>query len=479
MRLPEKGQNQEDVLAALEAMRKDDIAWRSGRVFAYVYDGGRELEDLAKKAYSSFLTENGLDPFAFRSLLSLENEVLAMASQHLGGGPDAAGVFTSGGTESLILAVKTARDAFRAEHPDVASPSMVLPDTAHPAFHKAAHYLGVRTIVVPTDPKSFRAVPDAMRAAIQPDTCLLVASAASYAHGVVDPIEALGRVALEKKVLFHVDGCIGGFLLPLFRKLGDDIAPFDLSVPGVTSVSMDLHKYALCPKGASVVVYKDRSLRRHQVFAFGRWPGYGMVNTTVQSSKSGGPVAAAWAVMKHLGEEGYLKVAAGLRGARDQVVRGIGAIPGLRVLGRPELCLVAFASDEIDVFVLADRMEAKGWHLQPQLSFGASPANLHLTLQPGNLPHLSALVRDLETECAALRGKERMDVTGIAGAIADQLRSDASPEAVRAIVGGAGGGTGRMPTERAFVNWVLDALPPDLRERVFVDFINDAFTAAT
>ena len=254
--MPARGLTREQVEQQLEGFAADDWDWRAGTAFAYTFDGGAEAEAVAKQAFTDFMSKNALDPTFFPSVLRLENEIVSMAASHLGGDEQTVGSFTSGGTESIILAVKAARDYFRAVRPDITAPQMVLPVTAHAAFHKAGHYLGVEPVVADVDPHTFRADPGAMRRAIGPRTILLVGSASSYAHGEVDPIEALGQLALEHGLLLHVDGCIGGFLLPYFRRFGAQVPPFDLSVPGVSSISMDLHKYCYAPKGASVLLMK-------------------------------------------------------------------------------------------------------------------------------------------------------------------------------------------------------------------------------
>ncbi|MBW1887159.1 MAG: aspartate aminotransferase family protein, partial [Deltaproteobacteria bacterium] len=265
MKIPQKGIPREEIFQKLEELRSNDLDWRSGRAFGYVFDAGAEAMEVGKQAYSMFLTENALDFTVFPSLLQLENELVSMASIHVGGDEDVVGNFTSGGTESIILAVKTARDYFRAKRPDISEPEMILPTTAHAAFHKAAHYLDLKVVQVMVDPKTFKAEVELVRQAITPNTILLVGSAPSYAHGVVDPIRELGQLALEHDLLLHTDACMGGFLLPYFRRLGSSVPDFDFSVPGVTSLSMDLHKYAYTPKGASLVLYRNKDLRRFQI----------------------------------------------------------------------------------------------------------------------------------------------------------------------------------------------------------------------
>ncbi len=480
-RIPETGLDRATVFAALEQAREKDLAWRKGRAYAYVYDGGKEIEEVGKHAYMAFLTENGLDPTVFPSLLQFENDLAAMARAHLGGDEHVVGNFTSGGTESIMLAVKAARDHFRELHPGVAGkPELVLPITAHAAFFKAAHYLDVTAVPVPVNPDTFRADPAQMRAAITERTMMLVASASSYAHGVVDPVREIAALAAERGLLCHVDGCIGGFLLPYFRRLGAEVPDFDFRVPGVTSMSMDFHKYALCPKGASIVLYRDKALRRHQIYACSSWTGYTMVNNTIQSSKSGGPMAAAWAVLQFVGDAGYLRIAKDLLATQRALVAGIRAIPGLRVLGEPEMTLVAFASEELSVFQLCDAMKKRGWYIQPQLAYGSSPANVHLSIQPGNVQWTEALLSDLRAAVEELRGRPQPDLAPMAQALTAQIEADPSGQAMANIVAMTrGSGDGPTPDEMADTNHLLDALPRPLQERLLVEYVNEMFVPSS
>jgi sphinganine-1-phosphate aldolase len=296
MKIPAQGLSQEAVMAALETYGEKDLPWREGGTFAYVYEGGRDVEAVVKQAYTRYLTENALDPTVYPSLLRFENEIVSMAINHLRGDEQCVGNFTSGGTESCMLAVKAARDYARSER-GIAEPEIIMPVTAHACFQKAAHYFDMKMHLVPVDPETWKVRPEDMAAAINENTILLVGSACQYAHGVIDPIVALGALALEHDLLLHVDGCIGGFVLPYFRRLGADIPDFDLSVPGVTSMSMDFHKYGYAAKGASVVLYRSKELRRHQIFTAATWTGYSVINPTMLSTKSGGPMAACWAVL--------------------------------------------------------------------------------------------------------------------------------------------------------------------------------------
>jgi glutamate/tyrosine decarboxylase-like PLP-dependent enzyme len=476
MRIPLRGLSREQLFAELESYRAGDVPWREGRVWAYVYDPGPDAERVIKDAFVSYLSENGLDPTAFPSALRLENDVVAMARAHLHGDDAVVGNFTSGGTESILCAVKAARDFARATRPEVREPEIVLPETAHAAFHKAAHYFGLRVVLAPVDPVSFRAHPGAMRAAITPSTILLVGSAISYAHGVVDPIEELGALALERDLWLHVDGCMGGFLLQYFRRLGEPVPLFDFRVPGVRSISMDLHKYAFAAKGASTVLYRSAEYRRHQLYSCASWSGYTMINPTVQSAKSAGPIAAAWAVQRFIGDDGYLELARRMRDATKRIVAGVEGIPGLRVLGRPEMNLVAFASDQVSIFHVVDEMKLRGWYVQPQLAFGASPENIHLSINPSGERWVDDLLRDLRECVEVARGLKSGE---LAAKIRESLGAlDASavgPDVFQALLGMAGLRDSALPERMADINEVLNALPVPLREKLLVEFANQLY----
>lgn len=477
--IPSQGLQEEAIFERLEAYRSQDLDWRGGQAFAYIYDAGRRAEKIGKKASSMYLTENGLDPTSFPSLLRMENELLAISLAHLQGGESSAGTFTSGGTESIMLACKSAREWARANKPEIATPEMILPETAHAAFHKAAHYLGFKTVMVPVNKDTLRAVPEAMAAAVTDQTVLMVGSSPSYAHGVIDPIEALGAIAQERGLLFHVDACVGGWLLPYLKRAGAEVPAFDFSVAGVTSISMDLHKYAFTPKGASVVLYRDAALRHHQIFACDNWTGYTVVNMAVQSSKSGGPLAAAWAVVHAIGDEGYLQLASGVREATESLMAGIAGIEGLRVLGNPDFCMFAFESDGPSVFHIADEMKVRGWHVQPQHRFGDHKENIHLSIHPGNVTKVEPFLAALRESVEAARALQPSPVVAMIG---DQLgsidASDLGPEAVGNMMAMLGVKDGALPERLAPINEILNIMPPKLSEEILKTFFNDIFKPA-
>lgn len=473
MKIPERGLSRESIFDRLAEYRRDDTPWREGRTWAYVYDPGEKAEAVIHDAFSSYLGENGLDPTAFPSALRMENEVIAMSARHLNGDDDVVGSFTSGGTESLICAVKAARDWAREKRPDIDVPEMVLPETAHAAFHKAAHYLGVKPVVTRVDPRSYRADVDAMRDAITPKTVLLVGSAISYAHGVVDPITEIGALALDRDLLFHVDGCMGGFMLQYFARLGSPVPDYDFRVPGVTSISMDLHKYAFAAKGASVILYRDKNLRKYQMYACSNWMGYTVINPTVQSTKSAGPIAGAWAALNFLGEEGYLEFARQVRDATNRIVDAIDAHPDLRMLGRPHMNLLSFASDTVSVFHIADEMKERRWFIQPQLAYTSSPENIHLSVNPASVHWTDDMLADLAecTEKAKLlpSGELAPQIQAAFGSMAPEDLTDQVFEDLLSMAGVSGTS---LPGRMADINEVLNALPVPLRERLLVEYLN-------
>ena len=487
MRIPEQGLGEAELFEVMGTYRDHDLDTKGGRTWAYVYDPGRPDVDLvAKRALLEYYDENSLDPTVFPSLLRFENEVVGMARHHLRGGPDVVGHFTSGGTESCMMAVKAARDRARELRPDLDRPTMVLPVTAHPAFHKGAHYFDVDVVTVPVDTATWKVDPAVMADAVDDRTVLMVASAVSYAHGVVDPVPELGQLALERDVLFHVDGCIGGFVLPYFRRLGEPVTDFDFAVPGVTSISMDFHKYAYCPKGASVILYRDASIRRHQLYAKASWTGYTVINTTFQSTKSGGPLAATWAVLNYVGDDGFMDIAARTLSARQQIVAGVDALADLEVMGRPESNLVALTSvtddsgaDAVNVFDVVDQMRGRRWFVQPQLGFAGSKANIHLSIGGASLDLVPELLDDLAQACEAARAAptpppDPAIVDLLAGLEPDSLDAatfDALLEG--AGIGASDDGGMDLPDEgTAGINAILDVCPAPLAERLLVEYFN-------
>ncbi|MGE5643771.1 MAG: pyridoxal phosphate-dependent decarboxylase family protein, partial [Byssovorax cruenta] len=395
MLIPERGLSKEEILTTLQAFKSRDLDWKAGKVWCYVYNPGEDPAEVARAAYMSFLTENGLDPSVFPSMLKLETDVVRAVINLLRGDENAVGHLTTGGTESIMLAVKTARDMARATKPHIKEPEMVLPKTAHAAFHKAAHYLSVKPVLVDIDPETFKVRAGDMEKAITENTILLVASAPSYSQGVIDPIEEIANIAQKKELLFHVDACVGGLHLSFLRKLGHEIPDFDFTVPGVTSISTDLHKYGYAAKGCSAIMYRSKDIRKYQIFACTDTTGYTLINPTVLSSKTGGPSAGAWAILNFLGEEGYKKIVEEVQEATRKLMDGVNAIEDLQVLGKPAMCMFSFKSDTINVYQLADEMSKRGWYIQGQFSTPLTPRNLHISVSHGTVHNVDELLNDL------------------------------------------------------------------------------------
>lgn len=471
--LPQSGEPAEALLGRIRDLRETDLPTTGGQAWQYSYDTGRaEVSKLAGEAFLAGLGANALDPTAFPSVMSLENEVVAMTAGLLGGGPGTAGTFTSGGTESIFLAVKAARDS----RPDIERPRLVAPISAHAAFHKASKYLGIELVAADLDPVTLAADVGSVEAALDERTVLVVASAYGFAHGVIDPVAELAALAEARGIRCHVDACMGGLILPFLRELGEPLPDFDLSVPGVTSMSADLHKFGYAPKGASVVLFRDADLRRGSYYACARWPGYTLANTTVQSSRSGGPLAAAWAVMRSLGREGYLELARRTLESSRRIRAGIEGIPALRILGEPQANTFALAAAEgagIDIFVLSDVLRSRGWYLTPQLRIGPCPRSLNLAIDAGSLAAAGGLVEALAAGVAgaAERGPVEPNPAAVeALAALDPATLDAA--AFGALLERTG-----VSIEHGFaeVNNLLDAAEPEVREAVVLGFLGTLF----
>lgn len=387
--LPEQGLSCKRLATLMESFRAEDADWRAGRTFSMVFNPGEEAWQVARDAYTRFMAENALNPSAFPSLRRMEQECVGMTASLLHGAAGTAGSMTSGGTESIMLAVKTARD-WAAKTRGVSRPEMIAPVTAHPAFDKAAHYFGVKMQHTPHD-SDYRADVQAMRELVSDHTVLVVGSAPQYAQGVIDPIEQIAALAAEHGILCHVDACIGGFLLPFVEELGAELPRWDFRVPGVTSISCDLHKFGYTPKGASVLVYRDRRLRRHQFHVYTDWPGGIYASPTMAGTRPGGAIAAAWAMLNYQGRAGYLQMARETLTATQRIVDGIAATEGIKVLGEPDMSIVALAGEGVNSYAIGDEMQARGWHIDRQ----QFPASLHLTISRGHYGIEDAFLADL------------------------------------------------------------------------------------
>jgi glutamate/tyrosine decarboxylase-like PLP-dependent enzyme len=307
------------------------------------------------------------------------------------------------------MAVKSAREKARAERPEINRPEMVVPETAHPAFEKAAHYLDVKAVHIPVG-EDFRADVEATHSAVNDNTILIVGSAPQFPQGVVDPIPELAAIAKEKGIPCHVDACLGGFILPWLRKLGYPVPDFDFAVDGVTSISADIHKYGFAAKGASCILYRDDALRKRQYFAYADWCGGIYVSPSMTGTRPGGAIAAAWATLQHFGQEGYLELAKKIMDTSEKLKAGIAEIPGLRILGDPVMGVFAFDLEKGNVFVLGDEMEQRGWHLDRV----QSPPALHLMVTPPHADIVDSFLQDLRETSAEVAARGDDGVAGMA-----------------------------------------------------------------
>jgi glutamate/tyrosine decarboxylase-like PLP-dependent enzyme len=487
------------ILARLAALREEDAPTHGGRVLSYVYDSGvPAVDELAAEAMRLVQPVNGLDPTTFTSVAVMEREVVGFARELLHGGDDVVGSVTSGGTESCLLAVTTARNAWRSGRgrTDAASgtaPRLLAPVTVHAAFHKAAEYFDLDLDLVPVDPATGRVDPARLVERLGPDVALAVVSAPSYPFGTLDPVEEVSAACAEAGVPLHVDGCIGGWILPFWRTPDDSALPaWDFRLPGVTSVSADLHKFAYAPKGASVLLQRGRDRQRGQYFATTGWPGYPVVNPTLLGSKSAGALAASWAIVQALGARGLAELADSCRHSTLALTDVVADIDGLRVFGDPTGPLIAVATDEgvpperrVDPHHWADRARRRGWQLQLQPGLTQEdgtrlPHTTHLTVTPVTGGRLDELEAALRASADEVRGVPPVDGGAVLATLPPGLAEPddgAAPDSetaarILAALGLSGDDTGgTLPAEQAPLLALIEALPRPLAERLLVELL--------
>jgi glutamate/tyrosine decarboxylase-like PLP-dependent enzyme len=404
MQLPDRGRSRDELLDAIRGMQSRDVDWRSGRLFHLIYHAEPEIEEMCQAAHNSCFSLNALSPEAFPSLEQMETEVIQMVASmfHCKG---SWGNITSGGTESNFLAVKTARDRARDINEQVGQPEVILPLSAHPSLPKAAHYLGMKVVAAELG-DDYRVSVEAVSRALSERTVLIVGSAPCWPHGVIDPIVELSQLAKEAMVPLHVDSCVGGFILPFAESVGRPIPPFDFRLPGVCSMSADVHKFGYAPKGASVVVYRDESYYHYQPFSFSDWTGGLYTVPTFTGSRPGGPIAAAWAAMQFLGRQGYVEMTGRCLRATELLAGGIRRIEGLEVASEPELNIITFRCVTADIAAVAAGMHDRGWLLLLQADPGKSPTTLHMTVNPSHDRFAEEFLQDLsDVTNAAATGK--------------------------------------------------------------------------
>jgi sphinganine-1-phosphate aldolase len=411
--LEQAGRPVEDVIVELAEKRANDVRWADGKTFGMVYDGGPSVHEVAEQAARLYLHENALNTQAFPSLAAIQREVVGWTSALLHGDDDVAGFLTSGGTESILCAVLAARERAAAER-GITTPEIVLPESAHAAFHKAAHNFGlvVRKAPVRAD---FTADVDAMAEMVNRNTVIVVGSAPQYPHGVQDDIPAIAALAASVGANCHVDACMGGFVLPFAERLGRSVAPWDFRVDGVTTISADIHKLGYAPKGVSVILHRTKLSRKYQTFVFGDWLGGFYASPNMQGTRSGLPMACAWAVMRHLGIDGYVELTRQTLVNADRMRVGINAIDGIRVLGDGQFHLIAMSAEplegnddtSIDMFALGDALLERGWYHDRQ----TPPDNLHSTVSNTNTGVIDEYLAVLAECVEAVRGERTDDRT--------------------------------------------------------------------
>lgn len=421
-RIPEKGFEAEMVLQEMRRMADlPHSQWEDGMVSGAVYHGGKELLDLQTKAYGTFAVANPLHPDVFPGLRKMEAEVVAMVLSMYNAPPTATGVTTSGGTESILMAVLSARNKACKER-GVTEPNIIVPKTIHAAFDKACGYFGIKIKHIPVDPVTFKVDLKAVARAITSNTILIAGSAPNFPHGMIDDIAGLSRLALKHKICLHVDCCLGSFLVPFMLRAGFSCPPFDFRLPGVTSISCDTHKYGFAPKGNSVVMYRNRELRAYQYFITATWPGGVYASPSIAGSRPGSLIAGTWVTLLKNGLDGYTKSCQEIVSTARYLARTIkdDFAPDLYVLGEPLVSVVSFGSKTIDIYEVADAMGALGWHLNAL----QDPPAVHIACTKPTVAAKDKFLRDLReaVNSVKLRGsKEAKGDTaalyGVAGSL--------------------------------------------------------------
>ncbi len=398
-KLPVQGLERAEVLAEIKRLAdREHGAWREGYASGAVYHGDPEHIEFLNQVYALHSQSNPLHADLWPSASKYEAEIVAMTATLLGIEDEPVGTVTSGGTESILMAMKSYRDQGRAER-GIKRARIVAPETAHAAFDKAAQYFAMELVRVPVA-EDHRADLKAMARAINERTVVIVGSSPTFPHGVIDPIEELSELARERGIGFHTDACLGGFLLPWAERLGYPVPRFDFRLPGVTSVSVDTHKYGYAAKGTSVILYRDSALRHFQYYTTEEWPGGLYFSPTMAGSRSGALSAACWAAMVSIGESGYMDAARGILETAARLKREIASIDGLRLLSDP-LWVIAFTSDELDIYRVMERMSHAGWSLNGL----HKPICVHLcvTLRHAQPKVADRFIADLQQAVRAVR----------------------------------------------------------------------------
>lgn len=408
MKLTETGRPVDDVINDLHEKRTGDVKWQDGKAFGMIYNGGPSVHEVAERAAKLYLHENALNTMAFPSLGQIQKEVVGWTADLLHGNEETSGFLTSGGTESILCGVLAARERAEKER-GITEGEIVLAESAHAAFHKGAHLFGlkIRKSKVKDD---WTADVEAMARDVNENTVLVVGSAPQYPQGVVDPIPEIAALAATVDANCHVDACMGGFVLPFVEMLGREVKPWDFRVNGIHTISADIHKLGYAPKGVSVILHANKHLRKHQTFVFDGWLGGFYASPNLQGTRSGLPMATAWAVMQHLGIEGYKKLTAQTLANADQMRAGIAEIDGIQVLGDGQFHLIGMAADpgsalDVDMFALADALLKRGWYHDRQ----GPPDTLHSTVSNSNTGAIDQYLVDLAACVDEVAGDRKDD----------------------------------------------------------------------
>jgi sphinganine-1-phosphate aldolase len=469
---PTQGVPVADLLSIIKQKKRKDIDWKAGKAFCLIYHPGDEREHAIKEIFDQYYADSALNPTAMPSLVELETETVSMSADLFHGDEQVCGTVTSGGTESIILAVKTARDWARKNRPQISKPHVVIADSAHPAFIKAFHLLEIDFTPTKTG-GDFRADVATMEKAITANTILLVSSAPSYPYGVIDPITDMAALAKRKNLLCHVDACVGGFILPFIKELGYRVPDFDFAVDGVTSISADIHKYGYAPKGASVVLYKTHELRRFQFSTYTKWAGGVYGSPTITGTRAGSNIAAAWAALRSIGKDGYLEMAKATMQATGKIKQAVNEMPELEIMGDTDMSIVTFKSDKLDVFMLADELNKKGWHFERQ----QGPPSLHFTVNYIHKDVVDEFIADLKAGVANVLAKRMTHIGNKVQTTFVKGLSAILPEG--AISKFQKGSTGDLENEnKAAMYGMMGALAgtSDL-ENIVLDFLDNIYTA--
>ncbi len=487
--LPKEPLGRDEILEKLKGYSIDDAEPSSGRLFTIAFEAGvDEVKKLVYDVFRMFMDKNILDFTEFPSSIRMEKDIVDIATSLMNGDEQVVGTYTYGGTESVFLAVKAARDKFLVEKGLITLPEIVMPVTAHPCYDKAAEYMGLRVKRVRVNTETYTVDLDAISEAVTENTALIVGSAPNWPFGTIDPIKDLAEIAVDKNVWLHVDACVGGFILPFMKKQGENIPDFDFKIEGVSSISLDPHKYAYSPIGASIILFRREFYKMFSQFVNLKWPGYPIVNPAVLSSRSEGPLAATWAILHLLGEKGYMELARRIIDVRNRLISKLRYL-GYIIMGEPTV-ITAFTSENINLFRLSDEMVKKGWYFLAQRGIPEMdiPPSIHLTITPIHEKTLDSMLMDLQTVTEELRNIPPSDVEEIIGSLGliinlvtpremdistlSQLLKEVEkhldvygPKLLEAFGLDKG-----IPKEMALINQLFNSLPPSITE-LLVNYI--------